>query len=106
MAATTVTGDKSRNNTGLYGWTSGDIADGVGESGIYHVTSLEEIIWGATLVAITMAMHGFGMLLVLRLSSALKERFDRTPSFAKGMGTLILASGLILLVHLIEVTTS
>jgi hypothetical protein len=32
-----------------------------------YVTSLEEIIWGGTLVAVTKAMHGFGMLWVLRL---------------------------------------
>ena len=68
-----------------------------------YVTSLEEIIWGATLVAVTMAMHGFGMLWVLRLFGDLKQIVDRNPSFAKGMGTLILASWLILLVHLIEV---
>jgi hypothetical protein len=70
-----------------------------------YVTSFEEIIWGAVLVAMTMATHGFGMLLVLRLTGALKLRFDRTPSFAKGMSTLILTSWMILLVHLIEVFT-
>src|ERR1035441_10550442 len=68
-----------------------------------YVTSLEEIIWGGTLVAITMAIHGFGMLLVLRFIGALKQRFDRKPSFAKGMSILILASWMIVLVHLIEV---
>jgi hypothetical protein len=68
-----------------------------------YVTSLEEIVWGGTLVAVTMAMHGFGMLSVLRLIGALKQRLDRNPSFAKGMSTLILASWMILLVHLIEV---
>jgi hypothetical protein len=68
-----------------------------------YITSLEEIIWGGTLVAITMSIHGFGMLWVLRLIADLKQRSDRHPSFAIGMGTLILASWLILLVHLIEV---
>jgi hypothetical protein len=68
-----------------------------------YVTSLEEIIWGGTLVAITMAIHGFGMLWVLRLTGAVKQRFDHNPSFAKGMGTLILASWMILFVHLVEV---
>ena len=68
-----------------------------------YVTSLEEILWGGTLVAITMAMHGFGMLLVLRANGGLKERFNGAPSFIKGMLLLVLASWMILLVHLAEV---
>jgi hypothetical protein len=75
----------------------------VGES--VYITSFEEIIWGGTLVAITMVIHGFGMLLVLRLNGALKDRLDRNPSFVKGMGALILASWMILSVHLAEVFT-
>ena len=31
-----------------------------------YVTSLDEIFWAGTLMAITMAMHGLGMLAVLR----------------------------------------
>jgi hypothetical protein len=50
-----------------------------------------------------MAIHAFGMLTILRFIGALKQRFDRNPSFAKGMSTLILASWMILLVHLLEV---
>jgi hypothetical protein len=68
-----------------------------------YVTSLEEILWGGTLVAITMAMHGFGMLLVLRANGGLKEWLNGAPSFTKGMLLLILASWMILLVHLAEV---
>jgi hypothetical protein len=68
-----------------------------------YVTSLEEVFWGGTLVAVTMAVHGFGMLLVLRTNGALKQRFLRQTSFLKGMLTLILASWMILLVHLVEV---
>jgi hypothetical protein len=37
--------------------------------------SFEEVIWGGTLVAITMAMHGSGRLAVLRTSGALQIRF-------------------------------
>jgi len=72
------------------------------ESPIY-VTSLEEIFWGGVLIAITMAMHGFGMLGVLRVQSSLKERYKVRPTFAKGMIALVLASWMILLVHLLEV---
>ena len=68
-----------------------------------YVTSLEEILWGSTLVAVTMAMHGFGMLLVVRVMGSLKERFNTAPSLAKGLLSLILASWMILLVHLVEV---
>ena len=68
-----------------------------------YVISLEELFWGGTLVAITMAMHGFGMLLVLRLSTALKHRFEISPSLASGLFILIIASWAIILVHLSEV---
>ena len=68
-----------------------------------YVTSLEEVLWGGFLVAITMAMHGLGMLWVLRVNTRLKGRLESSPSFWKGIGLLILASWMILLVHLIEV---
>jgi hypothetical protein len=68
-----------------------------------YVISLEEILWGGTLVAITMAFHGFGMLLVLRVSGAFKKRFERAPSFTLGILDVIVASWTILLVHLSEV---
>jgi len=69
----------------------------------HYVTSLEEIFWGGTLIAITMVIHGFGMLLVLRVAAGLKHRFASNPSFLKGMFTLILASWMIIIVHLSEV---
>ena len=69
----------------------------------HYVTSLEEVVWGGTLIAITMVMHGFGMLLVLRVTGILKHRHEAKPSFFKGMFTLILASWMILVVHLTEV---
>ena len=68
-----------------------------------YVNSLEEIIWGGTLLAITMGIHGFGMLWVLRVNGGLKQHFDRNPSFTKGMSILILGSWMILFVHLVEV---
>jgi hypothetical protein len=65
--------------------------------------SLEEISWGGLLIAITMAMHGFGMLSVVRAHGALKQRFERTPSFSTGLTVLIVASWMIMLIHLLEV---
>jgi hypothetical protein len=68
-----------------------------------YVTSLEEVVWGGLLVAITMAMHAFGMPVVLRVHEAWRSYSQRRPSFARGIGGLILASWAILLVHLLEV---
>jgi hypothetical protein len=68
-----------------------------------YVTSLEEVFWGGVLVAITMAIHAFGMPVILRFQQAWRLRVERTPSFAMGIGGLILASWAILLVHLLEV---
>ena len=68
-----------------------------------YVTGIEEVLWGGILVAITLAMHGFGMLLTLRTGNALKERFERNQSFTLGLAVIIFASWMIILVHLIEV---
>ncbi|MCX6926074.1 MAG: hypothetical protein NT154_23130 [Verrucomicrobia bacterium] len=73
----------------------------IGES--QYVVSLEELIWGGTLMAVTMAMHGLGMLTILRVNGALKHRFEPKPSFLSGLFILILASWMILLAHLTEV---
>jgi hypothetical protein len=68
-----------------------------------YVTSLEEVFWGGVLVAITMTLHAFGMPIILRVQDAWQVRAQKHPSFAKGIGGLILASWAILLVHLLEV---
>jgi hypothetical protein len=70
---------------------------------LQYVTSLEEICWGAALVAVTLAMHGFGMVWTMHAVSSMKQRFARNQSFAFGMGIIILASWMIILVHLAEV---
>ena len=44
---------------------------------MHYATSLEEVLWGITLVAITMAIHGFGMLLTLFTSDFLKGATGR-----------------------------
>jgi len=68
-----------------------------------YVTSLDEVFWGGTLIAITMAMHGFGMLGILRITDHLKHRFERKTGFVSGLSILILSSWMILLMHLTEV---
>lgn len=67
-----------------------------------YTTSLEEVLWGTALVAITMAIHGFGMLLTLFICHSLKRDTDRAQSFLRGVSVLILASWMIVLVHLVE----
>lgn len=67
-----------------------------------YVTSLEEVLWGITLVAVTMAIHGCGMLATLFTSHALKRADERPVSFARGGMVLIVASWMIVLVHLAE----
>jgi voltage-gated potassium channel len=68
-----------------------------------YVISFEEVFWGAILVAITMAIHAFGMLLVLRINEYLKSRLAKKTGFMAGLVPIMLASCLILLIHLIEV---
>ena len=69
----------------------------------FYSTRIEEGLWGALLLAVTLAMHGFGMLVTLRAINALKERLPRPESFAVGLAVIIGASWMIILVHMIEV---
>jgi hypothetical protein len=68
-----------------------------------YVTSLEEIFWGGLLVAVTMAMHGFGIVLVLRAHGAIRQKLERSPSFGSGLTLVVFSAWMILLLHLIEV---
>jgi len=68
-----------------------------------YVTSLEELFWGVILVAISLTMHGFGMLYTLRFSGAFKGRFEKVPTFVTGMTHLIMAAWMITMAHILEV---
>ena len=68
-----------------------------------YVTSLEEVVWGGFLIAITMAIHGLGMPMVLLTQESLRRRSRRAPTLLNGIGILILVAWSILLVHLSEV---
>ncbi len=68
-----------------------------------YVISFEEIFWGASLVAITMAIHVFGMLMVLRINEYLKSRLDKKMELLAGVVPIMFASCIILLIHLLEV---
>ncbi len=68
-----------------------------------YVTSAHEIGWGLLLVALSLGMHAIGMITTLRSHASYKDRFDRNPTLLRGMIGLILASWMILAVHLSEV---
>jgi hypothetical protein len=68
-----------------------------------YVTSFEEVLWGITLVAITMAIHGCGMLVTVFTCHAVRQHGpEGTVSFLRGGAVLILASWMIVLIHLVE----
>lgn len=68
-----------------------------------YATSLTEVGWGIVLIAVTMMMHAAGMLVTLSASNVLWHRSGPSPGFAKGISVLVLASWMIVTVHLIEV---
>jgi hypothetical protein len=68
-----------------------------------YVVSLEEVLWGGLLMAISMSIHGFGMLTVLRVNNSVIRSLESKKSFVTGMLPVILASCMILFVHLLEV---
>ncbi len=68
-----------------------------------YVVSLEEVLWGGILMAITMAIHGFGMLMVLRVNQRFNTIMEARNGLLTGMAPIVLASCMILIVHLVEV---
>ena len=66
-----------------------------------YVVRLDEVVWGCLLVAVTLIIHGVGLFYTMRLSSALLFRRKPRPSF--GMGVVILAALMIVVLHLTEV---
>ncbi|HAB19374.1 MAG TPA: hypothetical protein DCE44_23455 [Verrucomicrobiales bacterium] len=68
-----------------------------------YTTRIEEVLWGCALVALTLVIHAFGMIMAMRFSRGFKERFERTPSFSKGMLNLVLTTWIITCVHIAEV---
>ena len=71
--------------------------------GIDYAISLREILWGVSLVALTMAIHGFGVTVMLRVAGGLERRIQRRKGFLLGLGILILSTWMLMFVHLFEV---
>ena len=67
-----------------------------------YVTSLEEVAWGLGLIAITMAMHGFGMLVATDTASGLARRFEGHEGSFGSVVSIVVISWIIVSVHLIE----
>ena len=68
-----------------------------------YVIRFEEVGWGIGLIAVTMVMHAFGMTTTL-LTCAATQRWREGPRpFLRGIAVLILASWMIIAVHLMEV---
>jgi hypothetical protein len=68
-----------------------------------YVIGIGEVLCGGMLLAATMAMHGSGVLVTLRSTDALKQRVGGRGAGLAGMAVLILASWLLVLLHLLEV---
>jgi len=70
-----------------------------------YVTRADEVLWGALLLALTIAIHGTGMLLTLRATNSVRDRTREVQSRlpAVGLGIVILGAWIIVFVHLIEV---
>lgn len=78
-----------------------------------YITSAEEIAWGIILVAATLIIHAMGMILTQHFSNEFKQQvgqrfgqqFEERRPFLSGIGPLILASWMIVIVHCVEIVT-
>lgn len=68
-----------------------------------HVVTLEEVAWGIALVAVTMAIHAFSMPLTAAACARAGRRFADRHAYFAGVRVLLIASGLIVITHLVEV---
>jgi hypothetical protein len=68
-----------------------------------YVAGFEEIAWGVALVAITMVLHGLGMVWTLRAVNGLKMRLGSDLKMAGSLFVLVVAAWLITVSHLVEV---
>ena len=71
---------------------------------LHYAISLEEVLWGGLLMAVTMVIHGSGMIATVRACNALNRfitRFQRR-AYLLGLGVLIIAAWMIIVIDLIE----
>src|SRR5215471_610359 len=70
-----------------------------------YIIRADEFLWGTLLLALTIAIHGIGMLLTLRATNSVRDRTREVRSRfpAVSLGIVILGAWIIVLVNLIEV---
>ena len=68
-----------------------------------YVIGIGEVLCGGMLLATTLTLHGSGVLVTLRTTGALKQRAGPAQAGIAGMGILIVASWMLVLLHLLEV---
>ncbi len=68
-----------------------------------YVIGIGEVLCGSMLLAATMALHGCGVLVTLRSTGALKRRAGASGAGIAGIGVLVVASWMLVLLHLLEV---
>jgi len=68
-----------------------------------YVAGIEEIVWGVLLVAITMVIHGVGMVWTLKAMTRLKARLGPELNLGASVLLLVVAAWLITVSHLVEV---
>lgn len=69
---------------------------------IDYVIRVDEILWGCVLLAITLIIHGVGLLQMVRTSARLMARTTVTPSGFRAL-VFIVTILLIVVLHLVEV---
>jgi hypothetical protein len=68
-----------------------------------HVTSLEEVLWGVVLIAVTLTIHAVAMPTTLLASERLSARLSSRERFRNGVLVLLAGSWMIVVTHLLEV---
>ncbi len=68
-----------------------------------YVIRFEELGWGCLLLAVTMAIHGVGMVVTLRVTDTIKDRTKESTSIFLSLGIVILASWMIILTSAVEI---
>jgi hypothetical protein len=74
-----------------------------GSTEAVYITSLHEVFWGLVMIATVVAIHGAGVIVTLRAGRAMQRAAGGRHSFFHGMGRLVVATLILVLVHLVEV---
>lgn len=68
-----------------------------------YVISLREVVWGITLIAVTMVLHALGMVTTSRASQGMQARITPRSGFFSGAWVLVVASWMIVATHFVEI---